>query len=94
MHHSGRIHMRALHAECVRVNDQLRPATPAGRADVQQGQAAGGSQQDVIVRLQLQPVERGDGFLPQELRGQCTQTVLAGRIERSDPGAASADRQS
>jgi len=76
----GGIHVAAMHAERIGVDDQLRPTLQPHFAELQQWQAAQCGQQHAIGRLQLQLTDRGDGLLMQEARGQraqaCTPFVV------------------
>ena len=78
--HAGGVDMAAAHAERVRIDQQLRPATQAALAEFQQRQAAQRGQQHALRRVELQPGQRGDGLFVQEPCRQCTQPFKARRF--------------
>jgi hypothetical protein len=88
--HAGRIHVAAVHAECIGVDDQLRPAFQPHLAERQQRQAAQRGQQHAIAGLQLQLADRGNGLLVQEARGQHAQACAAFVVQSVQPGRAAA----
>ena len=86
MQHPGSIDMVALHAECVGIHDQLRPAVQTFRAEFEQRQTAQRGKRTALVWIQHQTVHRRDGFAVKEFRSQRAKTVVAVMSEPFDPG--------
>ena len=90
MQYAGRIHVAAMYAECIGVDDQLRPAFQTHLAELQQRQAAQCRQQHAIAGMQLQLADRGNGLLVQEARGQEAQACAAIIVQTVQPGRTAA----
>ena len=89
--HTGSVDVIALHAERIRIDDQLRPAVQALRAELEQRQAAQRGQRTALIRIERQAVDRRDGLAMQELRAQRGEAGVAYGVERRSPWYGRAD---
>ena len=79
--HALRIHVVALHAERLRVHQQLRPAVQALASEFEQRQAAQHRQAQALDLVEAQALQRGDRLVAEEFGGQQAQAVLTVGLE-------------